>query len=158
MLLALLGGCAGKAPVSPPLPTGTAADACTSLVRALPQELRDQPRRLTAPESSYVAAWGDPAIVLRCGVGLPASYLPTSLLTVVNDVGWLPEPGSDEAARDATFTRVGRVAHVEVFVPDDYAPASAALAELSAVVTEHVPTIDDSMTDGNGAPAEATTG
>lgn len=136
MLLGLLAGCVGEATVTAPTPTGAVAQACATLVRSLPQQLRDEPRRQTRPESPYVAAWGDPAIVLRCGVDLPASYQGSAVLSVINDVSWLAGPDSDQLQGGATFTTLDREAYVEVFVPPDYAPASGALAELGGAVAE----------------------
>jgi hypothetical protein len=111
-----------------PLPTADppAADqsACRSLVRALPSTLDGAE---DTGRSEYAAAWGDPRIVLQCGVATPAAYRPESELIVVNDVSWLPEEQSD----GYRFTAVGRTPQVQVFVPDHYAPEVNPLVDLA---------------------------
>jgi hypothetical protein len=37
----------------------------------LPEQVEGQQRRDVEPAGPLAAAWGDPAIVLRCGVGPP---------------------------------------------------------------------------------------
>ena len=37
------------------------------MLAALPSRVSDQPRRTSDDGAGYGAAWGDPAIVLRCG-------------------------------------------------------------------------------------------
>ena len=77
-----------------------------------------------------VAVWGDPRIVLRCGVGKPTALQPTSPCDVVNDVGWFSEQ-IDDGWR---FTTIGRTGNVEVTVPTNYAPQADALVDLSAAI------------------------
>lgn len=77
-----------------------------------------------------VATWGDPHIVLRCGVDKPAGLQPTSPCDVVNDVGWFSEQ-IDDGWR---FTTIGRAGNIEVTVPTSYAPQADALVDLSAAI------------------------
>lgn len=131
-----------SAPVYAPLtvaapPSDAAADApCTALLAKLPQTLDTSRGALAArpafSESPYVAAWGEPAIVLRCGVARPAQLTPGSsdLLLGVNGVFFLPvkKDGS------TVFTAVDRAAYVEVTVPSAYdqpplGPIASAVAE-----------------------------
>ena len=77
--------------------------------------------------SAYAAAWGDPRIVLRCGVQVPDAYRPDAQMVVVNDIAWFGEQGPD----GYTFTAVGRTPLVEVFVPDRYAPEVNPLVDLA---------------------------
>lgn len=128
--LALAGCGAGAVSVEPPLPDGHVAQACADLVDTLPSALDEGERRDVSPESDYVAAYGDPAIVLRCGVSEPAEYGPTAELVVVNGVDWLPVEQADRVA----FYAPGRVAWVRVDVPSAYAPGTFVLTELSDVV------------------------
>ena len=110
------GGSARAAP-----PAAGRGRRCAALARGLPPRLDGQPRRAVNPSSPLTAAWGNPPIVLRCGVPLPAALTPTAELTVVNGVAWFPEPAG--AATPARFTEVGREAYVELTVPARYAPA-----------------------------------
>jgi hypothetical protein len=96
-----------------------------------------QRRRETEPRSPLTAAWGHPPIVLRCGVGVPAAYEPTALVDEVDGVAWFRED-TDGGAR---FTSVGRVANVEAFVPEEYAPEVNALVDLAAPVLAQVPEV-----------------
>lgn len=132
----LLAGCGhGAVEVAAPRPPAAARAACERLYERLPDRLDEQPRRETTSASKLVAAWGSPAIVLRCGVGRPRGLQPTSQLFTVNGVDWLPEP----ADRPQRFTTVGRTAHVEVTVPQEYAPAAGVLVGLAAPVKAAIP-------------------
>jgi len=102
---------------------------------ALPQAVLDQRSVDTKPSSALTAAWGDPAIVMRCGVATPVALTPTSQLVSVNGVDWFPEP-VDSGYR---FTTVSREANVEVLVPDAYAPEANALVDLAATIKDHDP-------------------
>ena len=132
-----LTGCSSAAEVAAPTPAGPAAAACRALAGVLPQQVADQPRRRTLPPSPFTAAWGDPAITLRCGVGLPASYAPTAVCTSIDGVDWLPGANG----RSGPYTAVGRAAFVAVEVPAGYDPAQAivALTDLSPAVAAAVP-------------------
>ena len=134
--LILSGGCGtGAVDVAPPSPDGSATTACTALAESLPDAVRDGERRQTSPTSELTAAWGDPAVVLRCGVSSPAAYEPTAELVEVNGVEWFPE----ELERGYRFTTFGRSAFVEVTVPDDYRPEVNALVDLADAVDAAVP-------------------
>lgn len=70
----------------------------------------------TRPDGPGVAAWGDPAIIARCGVTPPG---PTTLECIaVDSVDWIVEPLTD----GMVFTTFGRDPAMEVIVPSDYAP------------------------------------
>ncbi len=141
----LLVACSGSVDVggAPPNPTGTVATRCAALVAEAPGSVAGQASRDVSPASRYVAAWGDPPIVLRCGVPRPRALTPTSRCFVVDGVGWLATQDGVEVeptrASDGTleFTTVGRSAYVEVTVPDSYQPAADALVDLAGTVAEH---------------------
>jgi len=97
---------------------------------ALPGRVDGQTRVDRTPESLLTAAWGDPAIVVRCGVATPEALQPTSQLVTVDGIDWLPE----NLASGYRFTTVGRLANVEVTVPDHYAPEADALVDLAATI------------------------
>jgi len=64
----LVGGCASAVPVTPA--TYATDPACAALILATPDSLGDGlGRRQTTAQAT--TAWGDPAIVLRCGVEPP---------------------------------------------------------------------------------------
>jgi hypothetical protein len=129
---AALSGCSRGVAVPPPdpAPEGAAAYACAELKSRYPALVLGRATTATNPTSSYTAAWGDPAIVVRCGVPVPAALTPTSQLITVNGVDWLPE----QLERGYLFTTVGREPAVEVSVPDAYRPESDALVDLGPAV------------------------
>jgi hypothetical protein len=132
----------GSPEVAVPSPDGEAARACRSLAEALPRRVGEQEREALDQDTPYAAVWGDPAIVLRCGVRSPAmltpgsdTYDPTADAVDVNGVAWLLEEESD----GVRFTTTERTMFVEVTVPDDYAPEVNPLTDLAAAVDEHIP-------------------
>lgn len=154
----LVGGCASAVPVDPA--THATDPACAALVLATPDSLGNGlTRRHTTAQAT--TAWGDPAIVLRCGVEPPG---PTTerCVTVQSAQGpsidWLvvqddgaggattgPTPTGQPtagAAGDWTFTTYGRVPAVEVHVPAAVAAARSTtfldgLATAIAAHTQH---------------------
>jgi uncharacterized protein DUF3515 len=132
----------GSPEVAVPSPDGDAARACRSLSEALPRRVDEQEREALDQDTPYAAVWGDPAIVLRCGVRRPVlltpgsdSYDPTADAVDVNGVPWLMEEETD----GIRFTTTERTMFVEVTVPDDYAPEVNPLADLAGAVDEHIP-------------------
>jgi Protein of unknown function (DUF3515) len=139
-LVALLGGvvvaCGGdevqvdRFPVS-----GADQSRCRALLKALPGSVADEPRR-TVTGSTYAAAWGDPAIVLRCGVALPADF-PGAPCITRNGIGWsVPADQADGRGPEVVMTLAFRRPVVQVRVPAHYRPngPSEVMADLDAVV------------------------
>ncbi|MGW0227528.1 DUF3515 domain-containing protein [Actinopolymorpha singaporensis] len=121
--------------VEQPHPTGAAASACRALTAALPTKVLGESARVVQPSSPNTAAWGDPPILLRCGVPRPAKLLASSECLVIDGVGWF----SERATRGYIFTTVGRDAYVEMSVPSAYQPPSSALVDVAAAVRKAVP-------------------
>jgi hypothetical protein len=136
-LAILVTGCSSALPVPPPdpPPTGAAAYACAAMRGRLPDEVDGATVTAVKPQSPYTSAWGSPAIVLRCGVGIPHVLAPTSQLLVVDGVSWLPE----QLTQGYVFTTVGLAVNVEVSVPDHYAPEADALADITPAIVAVVP-------------------
>ena len=137
VLAALLTGCSSALPVPPPepAPSGAAAYACAAMRGRLPDEVDGATVTAVKPQSPFTGAWGSPAIVLRCGVGVPTALTPTSQLLVVDGVSWLPE----QLTQGYLFTTVGLAVNVEVSVPDHYAPEADALADITPAIVAVVP-------------------
>jgi hypothetical protein len=136
----VLGGCgSGAVAVDAPSVSARAAQTCRSLVKDLPASVADQQRRAVEPEGVLGAAWGDPAIVLTCGVGKPKGYVPEGPCTVVDGVDWyIPEKQLlADGREDLTMTTLFRRVNVQVVLPGDYWPPATALADLSKVVARH---------------------
>lgn len=138
-MLLLLGGCAGSGGGTVSVSDHVAPaqqHACRALVAALPRKVDDQSRRAVTG-SPYAAAWGDPAIVLRCGVGRPAGYTRTAGCETVDGIDWyIPadEIGDDRAT--VLITLLKRTPRVELRVPATYRPEGPgnALVDLARVV------------------------
>ncbi|MEI5101352.1 DUF3515 domain-containing protein [Streptomyces sp. PmtG] len=121
--LALLIACAGcsstddSAAATVPSPGAEAADWCRDLDARLPRKVSGLTRRDPEPASRLTAGWGDPAIILRCGVPRPARMNdPRADGVSVNGVGWLLQERSDGSFR---FTTTLRKAYVEVTLPKE---------------------------------------
>jgi hypothetical protein len=110
--------------VTDPLPVssidapGATTAACASLTAALPDPLGGLQRRQLVqgddPLLAGVAAWGEPAVILRCGVPTPQELTCSSPVQVVDGVAWLPIPGSG----GTTYLAVDRPVRVALTVPD----------------------------------------
>ncbi|HEX2314908.1 MAG TPA: DUF3515 domain-containing protein [Thermomonospora sp.] len=120
-----------KVPV--PGPDAAAQRLCEGL--RLPERVHGQERRDTSPDSPLTAAWGSPAIALRCGVSRPPTMRMDSQLVTINGVHWFPQP----PGRPVTYTAVGRQAYVEVTVPAKYEPAGDVLIELGDSIRATIP-------------------
>lgn len=112
---------------------GAAGRHCAALMAALPDTLGSQPRRPLLVEEPGVAAWGDPAIILRCGLSDPAELTCAASLTSIgnaagNRVQWLRI--AEGAA--VTYLAVDRPVRVALTVPD--AAGSEPVQQLSDVI------------------------
>ena len=117
--------------VDPPEPDLEQAAACTTFTEALPVELSTVgPRRDVDPDSPLTAAYGDPAVSVRCGVPAPQALSATSLLVTVDGIDWFPE----ELTAGWVMTTVGLVADVEIRVPAELGPAPSVAADLGPTI------------------------
>jgi hypothetical protein len=132
--MALLTACTGPVAVPEHAPDDASREACSALMADLPAEVLGKKRRAVEP-GQFAAAWGDPPLVLRCGVAKPPKLGPSSPCYEVNDVGWFAE----EASGGYLFTTIGRMAYVEVAVPAAYAPEANVLVDLADSVRRHDP-------------------
>lgn len=119
----LLAGCSSAVEVR--VPDRGADAACASAASRWPDELAGHAVVETEPSDPAVRAWGDPAIIARCGV--PAIPPTTEQCIVVDEIDWVAED-LDDGTRLTTF---GRDPAIEVLVPEDYGPAPLLLPSLS---------------------------
>jgi hypothetical protein len=103
----LLAGCGGGPDLRPGPQAGSAA--CSDLLGRLPARVLDRPR--AALDVAGAAAWGEPAVVLRCGV--PPTGPTSDPCIEVDDVDWT----FSQPDRDFRFVTYGRSPAVEVVVP-----------------------------------------
>ncbi|WP_344152309.1 DUF3515 domain-containing protein [Nocardioides koreensis] len=123
----LLAGCGGPGPVGIDAPSMSDADAaaCRNLVEDLPEQVAGEESRTVSGDTDLGAAWGDPAIVLTCGVPVPSGFDDTSTCIEAAGVGWyVPDEVllSDDQSKDVTMTAVGYRPRVQVFLPGSYRP------------------------------------
>jgi hypothetical protein len=100
---------------APPKPDAATQAACVKVFAKLPVQLGQLAPRRTETDSSFVAAWGNPAVVVRCGVAKPAVYgtAEAAQLIEVNSVLWQPDPQRDRTV----YTTVDRSVYIDVTVP-----------------------------------------
>jgi hypothetical protein len=136
-MLALLGGCGSDSVTVTAYDVLESARAgCAEVIADLPHEVAGQQQR-TVVGSPYAAAWGDPAIVLRCGVRLPAGFTRTSECQTVNGIDWyVPQRASDDQGADVPLTLVHRSVVVSVVVPAKLRPPDAVLVDLGRVMAK----------------------
>lgn len=119
--------------------------ACQQLVRALPATLDGLVTRAVAPKTALGHAWGDPAVVLTCGVHMPKGFQPGASCEENNGVGWyVPTDQFADLTEDLTVYTIGRTPVVELVVPSerrrDGAFAADALATLADPIKQAIPT------------------
>ena len=135
----LLAGCS-SGPVAvetPDLPAEGAA-ACAELVQAVPELVAGLERRPVDPSDAAAAAWGEPAVVLTCGVPEPAGFDELSSCQITNGVAWfIPDEQITGAATDITMTTIGRTPGVRVTIPADYFPPAATMGGLAGSLKQH---------------------
>ncbi|MGW7725084.1 DUF3515 domain-containing protein [Streptomyces canus] len=140
-LLITVAGCSSaddNASAAVPSPGAGVTKLCRELDRVLPSKVDDQDRRDPEPVSALTAGWGDPAIILRCGVERPSKMDdPEADGVEVNGVGWLLEKQDDGSFR---FTTTLRKAYVEVTIPKDRTDdGMAPLVDLASTVRKAIP-------------------
>ncbi|MFH8803783.1 DUF3515 domain-containing protein [Streptomyces sp. NPDC017936] len=147
VLLCAAVGCSSaddSASAAVPSPTTKVAELCRSLDEALPSKVDGEGRRDPEPASALTAGWGNPAIILRCGVERPPKMVDPKVAQGrdadavaggVNGVDWLMEKQDGGGYR---FTSANRRAYVEVTVPRD-ADSSSVLIDLASAVKKAVP-------------------
>ncbi|HST82895.1 MAG TPA: DUF3515 family protein [Kineosporiaceae bacterium] len=125
-LLLTLVGCSSGATLPEPGPDAGSA-LCTALLTRLPKQVLDRQR--TPLDVAGAAAWGDPAIVLRCGVPAPG---PSGTCLLINGQEWV----FTETKAAFRFVTHDRDPAVEVTIPTavNRTTAPGALVDLEPAV------------------------
>ncbi|MEQ6903496.1 DUF3515 family protein [Nocardioides sp. YIM 152588] len=142
----LLAGCGGPVQIDVPDLDADDAAACAAFADDLPATLAEQERVESEPADAPGAAYGDPPIVVTCGVGEPPGFTAGSQCELVNDVGWyIPDEQYEDDSLDLTIYSAANRPRVEVLVPGEYRPnaAAAVMAALAPLVTEHTEQVSD---------------
>ncbi|MBW8171655.1 DUF3515 domain-containing protein [Ornithinimicrobium sp. Arc0846-15] len=113
-LALVLVGCTSAIKVAPY--EGADDGSCDFVADAWPARVAGQEPVVTAVESTSVAAWGEPAIIARCGGPIPGPT--TDQCLDIDGVDWV----ATELDDGVQFTTYGRSPALEVLVPDDYEP------------------------------------
>ena len=100
-----------------PSPAAASAGPCAKLAAALPASLGSLDRRDITVDRPGWAAYGEPAVEVRCGVPPSERYQPGDQLISVNDVAWYPDE-SREGGVDFSLPR--SVVNVSVWIPSAY--------------------------------------
>lgn len=124
-----------------PAPSAGSAD-CTRLLAALPEKLDGgdmgalERRQLVAPAPAGTAGWGEPPVVLRCGLDRPAELTATSRLLDVSGVQFLDITGPDTS----TWVVVDRPVYLVVALPPT--SGSGPLQQIATVIANTLPQRD----------------
>ena len=128
--VACLAACSdGPVQIDAPELTGAQAEACESLIAALPDTVGGQVQ--VESDGDFGAAFGDPPIVVTCGVGRP-DHLMTNC-TAVDGVDWY----LDESDERYIATTVGREPNVEIVVPAEYQESASTQIDLAEPIKKH---------------------
>lgn len=134
-LTLVAGGCATR--IHAPDVSESTAKACATVTANLPHTLIGKTRR-EVTNRARGAAWGDPAIVLTCGVPKPQSQTNYAACQTVNGFDWyVPRDQLGSSPREITMTTIGRTPRIQVVVPAKYWPPAGVMAELAEPLSAH---------------------
>jgi hypothetical protein len=142
LVVGLVVSACGKEPVSIPTLRLTAPDQarCQRLTNALPDTVAGQEKRKTQPAAALGGAWGDPAIIAQCGVGVPRDFSRSAACTEADGVGWfVPDAQVNDQSADVVMATAGYRPVLQVTVPASYRPngLAAAMVELAPAVKQY---------------------
>lgn len=126
-------------PVTVPPVTAEADQLCPAVMSTLPLELAGELSRPVQTESPFAYAWGEPAVVLVCGVERPAGWTVGASAIQINGVQWYVDTTDPE---NTVWTTVDRPVYVEVSLPAsvDSAPVTALTTGLAQALPYQEPT------------------
>jgi hypothetical protein len=125
----LVGGMCGCSSTKVTDPALAGSAACRAVAAQWPRTVGGQPLSPTSSSSVAVRAWGDPAIIARCG--LPAIGPTTDQCLQVSGIDWVAHRLSD----GVRFTTYGRSPAIEVLVPSEYEPEPLLLPAFGKAVS-----------------------
>ena len=140
----------GAAPTSqradlPPLPvdvppvTPEAEASCPALMGMLPLELTGELSRQVDSDSLFAYAWGEPPIVLVCGVDRPAGFVAGVSAIQIEGVQWYVDTSDPDIT---VWTTIDRPVYVQITLPAsvDSAPVTSLSPEIAAALPYREPT------------------
>jgi hypothetical protein len=125
-------------PVEVPPATPEADASCPALMDALPLELAGEPARRVASDTPHAHAWGEPPVVLVCGVDRPGGFVVGTSAIQINGVQWYVDTSDPDAT---VWTTVDRPVYVQVTLPPevDSAPVTALTPQIAAALPYREP-------------------
>jgi len=117
-------------PVEVPPVTPEADASCPALMQTLPLELTGKQSRQVKSDTPFAYAWGDPPIVLICGVDRPAGYVTGAAAIQINGVQFYVDTTDPDTT---VWTTVDRPVYVQISLPSsvDSAPVTALTPQIS---------------------------
>ncbi|UOY01491.1 DUF3515 domain-containing protein [Blastococcus sp. PRF04-17] len=108
-------------------------------MRLLPLELAGEQSRPVRSDSLFAYAWGDPPIVLVCGVDRPAGFVAGVGLIQIEGVQWYVDTSDPDTT---VWTAVDRAVYLEMSLPAsvDSAPVTQLAAEIAEALPYREPT------------------
>lgn len=123
-----LAGCSST--VETAKPDKASDPACARAAKKWPKTVAQGETREVSVDSPAVRAWGDPAIIARCGLTSPGPT--TDQCIDASGVDWVARDLKDGKA----FVTYGREPAIEVLVPKDYAPEPLVLGAFAAAAKQ----------------------
>jgi hypothetical protein len=126
-------------PVEVPPVTPQAEVSCPYLMAELPLELNGEPSRRVQSDSPFAYAWGEPPIVLLCGVDRPAGWVVGTSAIQINGVQWHVDTSDPDST---VWTTVDRPVYIRVALPAsvDSAPVAVLSTTIGDVLSYVEPT------------------
>jgi Protein of unknown function (DUF3515) len=125
-------------PVEVPPVTPEADASCPAVMSALPLDLLGEPSRQVQSDSPFAYAWGEPPVVLVCGVDRPAGFTVGVSAIQINGVQWYVDTSDPDTT---VWTTVDRPVYVQVTLPAsvDSAPVTALSTPIAGVLPYREP-------------------
>ncbi len=121
-------------PVAVPPVTPEADEFCPAVMSTLPLDLAGEQSRPVESDSPFAYAWGDPSVVLICGVDRPAGWTVGASAIQINGVQWYVDTSDPDTT---VWTTVDRPVYVQVSLPASV--DSAPVTELTAGLAQALP-------------------
>jgi hypothetical protein len=117
-------------PVDVPPVTPEADASCPALMKTLPLELSGEQSRRVKSDTPFAYAWGDPPVVLVCGVDRPAGYVVGASAIQINGVQFYVDTDDPDTT---VWTTVDRPVYVQISLPSsvDSAPVTALTPQIA---------------------------
>jgi hypothetical protein len=121
-------------PVEVPPVTPEADASCPAVMSALPLDLQGEPSRQVQSDSPFAYAWGEPPVVLICGVERPAGFTAGVSAIQINGVQWYVDISDPDTT---VWTTIDRPVYVQVRLPAEV--DSAPVTVLSTPIGQALP-------------------